>query len=169
MSVSDARAADRAGALQSAAAQYEDAIAAGDHSPHLLLALALPYWQATDPGLAAANRLDEGFLAKAGRRMPELLEQATRAYPESAAIRFWRRYISWTDLGAPLDAEDCRALLREDPTELVPVMPVFVATEGRDMQAEALELLRRCHEDGTTGARYVVSVIEGVMHRTGHR
>ncbi len=35
------------------------------------------------------------------------------------------------------------------------------------MKAEAHDLLQQCREDGTTGARYVVSVIEGVMKRTG--
>ena len=34
---------------------------------------------------------------------------------------------------------------------------------------EAEEVLRRCRDDGTTGERYVVSFIEGVMKRDRHR
>jgi tetratricopeptide (TPR) repeat protein len=169
MSLSDARAADRAGELESAAARYEEALAAGDNALQLLLDLALLYWQSTDPGLAAAKDLDPDFLKRAGRRTPELLEEAARAFPGSTAVRFWKRYMAWADLGEPLDAEECRQLLREDPTVLVPVMHVFAASQGRDMQTEAHKLLQQCRDDGTTGARYVASVIEGVMKRAGRQ
>ena len=169
MSLSEARAADRAGEVESAAARYEETLAAGDHSLHLLLDLALLYWQSTDPGLAAAKNLGPEFLNRAGRRTPELLEEAARAFPGSTAVRFWKRYIDWADLGEPLDVEECRQLLLEDPTVLVPAMHVFAASQGRDMQTEAHELLRQCREGGTTGDRYVASVIEGVMKRAGHR
>ena len=169
MSLSDARAADRAGEVESAAARYEEVLAAGDHSLEVLLNLALLYWQATDPGLAAAKNIGPDFLAKAGRRTPELLEEATRVYPGSTAARFWKRYIAWADLGEPLDLEECRQLLQEDSTVLVPAMYVFATSKGQDMQTEAHELLRQCLKDGTTGARYVVSVIEGVVKRARHR
>ena len=169
MSHSDARAADRAGELEYAAAQYEDALAAGEHSLQLLLDLALLYWQSTDPGLAAAKNLGPDFLARAGRRTSELLEQAAQAFPGSTAVRFWKRYIAWVDLGEPLDVEECTQLLQDDPTVLAPAMHVFAASRGQDMRTEAHELLRQCREDGTTGARYVASVIEGVIKRAGHR
>jgi hypothetical protein len=165
MSLSDARAADRAGELESAAARYEEVLATGERSVKLLLDLALLYWQSTDPGLAAAKNVGPDFLARAGRRTPELLEEAARAFPGSTAVRFWKRYIAWADLGDALDVEECRALLREDPAELVPAMHVFAASQGQDMQAQARELLRQCREDGTAAARYVVSVIEAVMKR----
>ena len=167
MSLSDAHAADRAGRVESAAARYEEVLAAGDHSLQVLLNLALLYWQATDTGLAAANNIGPDFLTRAGRRTPELLDEATQVYPGSTAARFWKRYIAWADLGEPLKVEECRQLLREDPAVLIPAMYVFVVSQGRDMKTEAHELLQRCHEDGTTGARYAVSVIEGVMRRTG--
>lgn len=169
MSCSDARAADRAGELESAAALYEEALAASDHSLKLFLDLALLYWQSTDPGLAAAKNLGPEFLTRAARRTPELLEEAARAFPGSTAVRFWKRYTGWADLGESLDVEECRQLLDEDPTVLVPAMHVFAASHGQDMQTEADELLRQCREDGTTGARYVASVLEGVMKRAGHR
>ena len=167
MSLSDAHAADRAGSVESAAARYEEVLAAGDYSLQVLLNLALLYWQATDPGLAAAKNIGPDFLTRAGRRTPELLEEATRLYPGSTAPRFWKRYIAWADLGEPLNVEECRQLLREDPAVLIPAMHVFAVSQGRDMKKEAHELLQQCRENGTTGARYAVSVIEGVMKRTG--
>ena len=168
MSLADARMADRAGEIECAAAQYEEVLAAGDHSLEVLLNLALLYWQATDPGLAAAKNIGPDFLTKAGRRTPELLEEATRLHPGSTAVQFWKQYIAWADLGEPLDVDECKRLLREAPAVLVPVMHVFAASQGRDMKREAHALLEQCRDDGTTGARYVASVIEGVMKRSGH-
>lgn len=170
MRLLDALAADRAGRVESAAARYEELLAAGDHTLQILLNLALLYWQATDPGLAAAKNISPEFFEKAGRRTPELLEEAIQLYPGSAAARFWKRYIGWADLGEPLSVEECRRLLREEPAEITPVMYVFTVSQGRAMKTEAQELLQKCREDGTTGARYVASVIEGVMKRIGqHR
>jgi hypothetical protein len=76
MSLSKALAADRAGDIESAAAEYENAIAAGDASLQVLLNLVTLYWQATDVGLAAAKKLSHAFLQTAARRFPELLEEA---------------------------------------------------------------------------------------------
>jgi hypothetical protein len=163
--MSAALAADRAGEIESAAALYEEVVATGHSSLRVLLNLALLYWQATDPGMAAAKKLTPGFLATAGRRIPELLAEAQRRFPKSTEVRFWRLYIAWADLGEPLDSEECRRLLREDPAALAPAMHLSAAHEGHEAMAEAQELLRRCREDGTTGARYVVSVIEGVLKR----
>ena len=167
MSLSDAKAADRAGDIEAAAARYEKLLASGDHSLQILLSLALLYWQATDPGLAAAKNIEPDFLTRAGRRAPELFEEATRLYPGSTSARFWKRYIAWADLGEALDVEECKQLLQEDPSVLIPAMYVFAISEGRDMKTEAYELLQQCREDGTTGAQYVASVIEGVMKRAG--
>jgi hypothetical protein len=169
MNLSDALAADRAGDVETAAGRYEEVLAGGDRSLRVMMNLALLYWQATDPGLAAARRLTSDFLATAGRRGAELLDEAGRQFPQSTAARFWKRYIAWADLGELFGIEECRQLLREDPAVLIPAMYVFAASQGRDMQTEAHELLRQCREDGTTGARYVVSVIEGVMRRSSLR
>ncbi len=169
MSFSDAHAADRTGEIERAAVLYEEAISAGSPSLQLLLDLALLYWQATDPGVAAAKHLDAKFLRHAGLRTQELLIQAARAFPESTAVRFWMRYIAWADLCEPFDAHDCRQLLREDPSVRLPAMHVFALSGGTDMRDEARELLANSRDEGTAGARYVVSVIEGVMKRIESR
>lgn len=166
MSLECALAADRAGLIEPASIEYEHALAAGDRSLTVLLNLALLYWQATDPGLAAGKNLAPVFFATAGQRFPELLNEAEQRFQDSTAARFWKRYIAWADLGEPLDGNECRRLLEEDPGTLVPAMWIFADSAGREAQAEAHELLRQCRQDGTTGARYVVSVIEGVMNRS---
>jgi len=171
MSFSEALASDRVGELESAAALYETVLDEGDRSLRVILNLALLYWRATDFGLATHKRLSHAFFHRAFRRFPELLEEAQRRFPESTEVRFWSRYTAWTDLGGPpLDPDWCKGLLREDPTQLVPAMHLYGLLQGRKAyHKEAEELLRRCREDGTTGARYVVSFIEGVMKRDRHR
>lgn len=169
MKLQDALAADRKGELQLAAALYEDVLAGGEASLEALLNLAILYWQATDTGTVAAKKLSPDFLATAGRRLPELLAEAERRFPTSVEPRFWRRYIAWADLGEPFGSDECRELLREDPAALVPALYLFAASQGKEAQTEALDLLRRCQEDGTTRAHYVASVIQGVLKRAGRR
>jgi hypothetical protein len=169
MTLQDAVAADRKGELQLAAAGYEEVLAGGEASLEVLLNLAVLYWQATDTGMAAAKKLSPDFLATAGQRFPELLAEAQRRYPASTEPRFWRRYIAWADLGEPFGGDECRELLREDPGALVPAMHLFAASQGKEGEAEALELLRRCQQHGTMRARYVASVIQGVLKRAGRR
>lgn len=168
MTLEDAVAADRKGDLQLAAVGYEEVLA-GEASVEAVLNLAVVYWLATDTGMAAEKKLSPNFLATAGRRIPELLAVAQRRYPTSTEARFWRRYIAWADLGEPFGSAECRELLREDPAALVPAMHLFAASQGTEAEAEALELLRRCQEDGTTRAQYVASVIQGVLKRAGRR
>ncbi len=115
--------------------------------------------------MAAAENFGTDFFEQAGRRFPELLAEASRRDPVSAEIRFWRQYIAWADFGEELGLEACQRLLREDPTVLEPAMHVFALSRGADAKPEAEELLRRCREEGTLRARYIASVIEGVMKR----
>lgn len=166
MSFREAVDADRAGLIEKAAAEYEDAVHDGDHSLRTLLNLALLYWQATDPGIAAAEHLRPEFLARAGARWPELLDQARSRYPASIEVEFWNRYIAWAELGEPIDIETCRQMLRQDPDVPLPALWIFAETEGNEASSEANELLRRARVDGTAGARYVISVIESVLMRS---
>ena len=156
-------AADRAGALVAAAAGYEAALAAGDATLELLVDLAVLYWQATDPGLAAAARLDRAWLARAAERFPALLAEAARRFPARSEPRFWQQYIAWADLGEPFDRAACRGLLDEDPSTLVPALYLFAASRGAEAADQAAALLAACRAEGTTRARYVAQVIESVQ------
>lgn len=167
MTLEDAIAADRREELVSAAAGYEEALAGGQASLEVLLNLAVLYWDATDPGMAAGLKLSRSFLATAGERYLELLAEALRRFPMSTEARFWSRYIRWLDLDEPFSEDVCRDLLREDPTTLISAMHLFSGEPGSVAETEALELFRQCQEDGTTRARYVVSVLHGPLRRAG--
>jgi len=159
MSFAEALEADRCGDMERAAELYEAVISAGDASLQAYLNLALLYWRATDPGLAAAKHFMD-FFHLAAERFPVLLKEAERRYPSSTAVRFWRLYIPWADLGEPLDPELCRRLLRQDPEELVPAMYLFSDSEGKEAREEAAALLRQARAEGTTGAGYVRTFLE---------
>lgn len=165
MNLSTAIAADQGGDIQAAAAAYEAALAEGERSLRGMLNLAVLYWQATDFGLSTARKLDQRFVEHAARRFPVVLAEAQRAFPESTEVEFWRRYIQWADVGEAFAPEACRELLERDPTTLVPAMRLFGQAKGESYREEALELLRQCQQDGTTRARYVASVLQGVIKR----
>lgn len=169
MSLSDAIASDRAGDMAAAAAAYEEALATGERSLSAFLNLAILYWQATDFGISANNKLEQRLITHAGARFPILLAEAQRAFPQSAEPEFWRRYIRWADLGEEFPVDACRELLQRDPTTLVPAMHQFSLTQGREGHDQALELLRQAREDGTARGRYVTSVVEGVLKRATRR
>jgi hypothetical protein len=169
MTFAEALEADRAEDIERAAELYEEAHTAGDASLDLLINLAVLYWQATDPGLAAAKHLSRDFLDRAYRRTRELLREAGGCYPTSQAPRFWQRYIAWADLGEELTIEDCYDFLRAEPAYLEPAVHIFGTTEGARAANEAAELLKQAKAAGTVRGGYVASVIEGVLHRTRRR
>ncbi len=168
MTLAEALEADRAGDLVGAARLYEEVLAESAAPPvEAFVNLAVLYWQSTDPGLAGAKKLSPDFFATAGRRFPELLAEAQRRFPTSTEPRFWSRYIAWADLGESFGSEECRELLYEDPSSLVPAMQIFAGSQGKEAEPEARELLHRAEAEGTTRARYVASVNRGVRKRAG--
>ncbi|HEY4178985.1 MAG TPA: hypothetical protein VGM90_19195 [Kofleriaceae bacterium] len=168
MSVSEARAADRACQWESAGALYDEAIAAGDRSLETLLDAAVLYWQSTDGGLPAARFFSREFWGRAGSRPRELLAEAASTYPSSTLARFWMRYIANIDFGERFGVEDARRLLEEDPGELVPVLRI-VMTPGHDHELpnETSELFKRSHAAGTARGRYVASVLSNILAKNG--
>jgi len=168
-SLQEARAAEERGELELAATIYEEILAEGNRTLDVFLDLAVMYWQATDFGLIAAKNLSKEFISRAATRAPELLSEATLAFPESTEAEFWLAYIRWADLGDALTVQQCKTLLQRDPGTLVPAMHVFGQTDGQDCIAEAMELRRQCATLKTRRCSYIVSVIEGVSRRTGLR
>jgi hypothetical protein len=165
MTFDEAVRADRMGEMQLAATRYEALLGDAEVSVDVLLNLAILYWQATDPGIAASKRLSPEFLGLAASRVPTLLAVARTRYQDRTEPRFWDRYIAWADLGEPLTLHECRHLLEQQPSELTPAMHIFALTEGNEARREALELLRWCARERTTRANYVASVIRGVLAR----
>ena len=164
MTLTEARAAEREGRDEDAADLYERALAGG-RQRDAMLDLAVLYWQATDYGYLAAKKLRAEFVSRAGKRFPELLREAASAFPDSTEVEFWCRYIEWTDFGGPAPTNACAELLARDPTTLAPAMHLFSVSQGRQCRSEASALLRASEGLGTARARYVVSVIDGVLRR----
>ncbi len=131
-----------------------------------LIDLIVLYWQATDYGISSSAGLTADFVARAGRRVAELLLRAEQQFPRSPQVAFWKKYIAWTDTGGNLDTEECRELLRKYPDYKEPAMYVFSTSRGRECLAEALELHERVRDTDTFRARYVTSVIEAVLPTT---
>lgn len=167
VSLEAAVAADGRGDFLSAAAAYEPTVERGDAPLGLLLDVALLYWNATDPGVAAHHRLTAEFMAIAWKRCRQLLAQAQQRFPASTEARFWARYIAWLDPGVPFSADECRRLLDEDKQTLVPALGLFMWSRGREAADEALGLLRRFENEGTSRARYIVSVVKSTQLHAG--
>lgn len=165
MTLAEALAADRQGRIQDAAIAYESVLLSAPDDLAATMNLAVLYWQATDPGISAAERLPPEFIALAGKRSRELLEAAQRRFPSEPELLFWPRYIAWADLGEPFDLAECRELLRQHPEYLEPAFVLFSRSAGAEAEAEAMKLLERCSEDPTARCRYIVSVIKGVLKR----
>jgi hypothetical protein len=157
----EAIAADRNGDISRAVELYEASI--NDASEDALINLAVLYWQMTDYGLSITRGLSPEVVGRAGVRVDEVLDEAARRFPHSAAVSFWKKYIAWAELGDPFDPEDCRQLLLENPQYLEPAMYLYSISQGREGEREALMLLLQCPGLGTMRARYVASVIESAQ------
>ena len=146
---------DRAGDVEAAALAYEQVLR-DEVSLTPLMNLALLYWQVCDPGAATPAALRE----LAMNRFPQLIDEAERRFPLSTTPRFWKKYIAWADLGEPFDVEECRQLLRQDPSNPLPALYVFAATHGSEAAEQAATLLDEARTRGTAGDRYVASVLQ---------
>ncbi len=163
MTLEQAIVADRDGDLVVAASLYEQVIAEGNRSLPVLLGLAVLYWQATDPGLAARKQLGAEFLTIAGGRFPALIAEARARFPTNTEARFWEKYIAWAEVDEPFTIQEAWTLLRTDPTTLLPAVRILMLSNGKEARAEAIELREKCRADETVGARYVASVIDSML------
>lgn len=165
MTTADALAEDRAGNIVRAADLYEAGLLEEGHSLEAVLNLAVLYWESTEFGFSCAHQLSPEFVVRAADRCQELLTDAEREYPASTQPRFWNRYTSWLTFGgSELSEDECRAMLRRSPSELVPILRLN-HDDSSEYEAEATVLLRQCELDNTTRSRYVAAVIRGVNTR----
>lgn len=163
MSLAAAATADCEQELRRAASLYEASLDEVVQDRSAIVDMAFVYWTLTDPGTAAALNLSSAFVEQAARRKNDLFALGLRLYPASTSLRFWDRYFRWIDVGAPLDAEYCEALLREDPSELAPALYLAMSSGGRRARREAERLLAESRRDNRTRARYVASVLMRVL------
>ncbi|MFL6603138.1 MAG: hypothetical protein ACJ8R9_17660 [Steroidobacteraceae bacterium] len=157
--------ADENGRLQQAAAGYEAALLADPADLQTTVNLAVLYWQAAGHGSGAPDCTPVEFRWHAGRRLPELLESASRRFAGHAEIIFWKKYIAAAGAGAGLAACECRQLMQARPDYLEPAFVVFAETAGIEAEPEAMRLLADYSEQPTTRARYVTSIINAALSR----
>ncbi|HEX8821039.1 MAG TPA: hypothetical protein VF794_14015 [Archangium sp.] len=167
MSFEEALASDRRRDFASAIQLYEESLVHSGASVEAHLNLLVLCWQLTDYGYWTTMKVPRHIYDKASNLLPELRERTKAHFPENAEVAFWDKYIQWTDLGDPLEEEECEALLREPSSRGVPVMHLFAISGGGRYRQEALELQARCQLEGTVRAAYIASVIRGVEGRHG--
>jgi hypothetical protein len=159
--------ADENGRIQHAAAAYEAALRMNPADPESIVNLTVLYWRAAGHPLSLPGPLSGEFRLCARRRVPELLDLATRWFADRADVRFWEKYIAAADAGRALESSECRQLMEVRPDYLEPAFVVFCNSAGQDAEPEAMRLLADCSEHPTTRGRYVTSIINGVL--TGQR
>lgn len=159
--------ADRQSNSRAAAAAYEQYLAENPESPHdldVMLNLALVYWQSSEIGQAAAEKLSDDFVALAARRWPELLEKALVVHSNHPAPVFWKAYLTWAALGDDLDLELCRQLLEDHPEYHEPALALFALSGGTESVDRASRLLSEVAGLQTARGRYMRSVLESPAH-----
>jgi hypothetical protein len=157
--------ADENGWFQQAAAGYEATLLSNPADLEATVNLAVLYWQAAAPDTCASGWMPAEFRSHATRRLPELLESASRRFAGSAEVRFWKKYIAAADAGESLEPTECRKLLREHPDYLEPAFVVFSDSAGEEAEPEAMRLLADYSEQPTSRGRYVTSVISAALRR----
>lgn len=165
MTLEQARDADRRERYEEAADLYEAVIAAGDRSSDVLLDLAGVYWEATDPGIAAARHTSAELMSRAGSRLRSILEEAVRLYSDNDEVCFWKKYIEWADLGEPLTREECLEMLRRSPDSLAPVLFLLSDDDIEPYAEQAQHLLELARARGTARDRYARLLLEGYLKR----
>jgi hypothetical protein len=160
-----ALAEERAGRIAQAADAYEVELSRAVPTLAALMNAVVLYWQSTDYGFSTANGLSAEFVDRAAERFRGWLTKALALYPNAGEPRFWRKYIAWADLGETLSVDECKELLSSDPTTLVPAMHIFAVSRGEDCANEAARLLEECQREPTVRAKYIASVLQGVLHR----
>lgn len=167
MSLEEALAADRRRDFANAIPRYAESLGHPDAGVEAYLNVLVLCWQLTDYGYWATMKVPRHIVDEASNLLPEIRERAKTRFPQDAEVAFWDKYIQWTDLGEPLEDEECEALLREPSGRSVPAMHLFAISGGSRYRQEALELRARCEAQGTVKAAYIVSVISGVEERRG--
>lgn len=158
MSLRDALVFDAEERPVQAADAYEQAIAAADVSLEAYLNLAVLYFECLDFGYVSYHRLGDDFVARAARRMTEVLDEAQTRFGQNSEIEFWRRYFRYVHAGAEPFVDACRTIAASG-TSLVPYFYLFAATDGQLYRQEAGRLFESVALGKTARERHIKSVL----------
>lgn len=149
--------ADQAGDYVLAASLYEAVLRSAPDSLDVRLMLGQLYWDAVAMG--HQQHLPDAFVATAHQRWPVLFDDAVERFPLSTAARFWSCFgLTPFATDEDITASMCRTWLEQDPTVLIPAM--FLWSVERSAKHEARALVHECRFRRTSGARYVISLID---------
>lgn len=145
---------------------YEKAMRVGEANLETYLNLAVLYFVCTDGGYLAHHNLSEEFIDAAWRRANELLDEAQSRFGSQAEIEFWRRYFSFIVLGEEPFVRECEKLVRSHST-LLPFFYLFTSPSGEKYLKQAQQLFEAVKDGATAKKRYVRSVLEQKLPRSG--
>jgi len=109
---------------------------------------------AREPPAGASEGIPSGETPSGGER-----------FADCAELRFWKKYITATEAGKPLQPSECRQLMQERPDYLEPAFVVFSDSAGEEAEPEAMRLLVDYSAQPTARGRYVTSIINAVMQK----
>jgi hypothetical protein len=164
VNVNNAIILDRNRDVEGAALAYEGLLEERVQGDILANLLAL-YWQATDFGFARELGLKNDFIERAEARLWDLLDNPVPSYRSIPEYYFWTRYIKWADLGEEFSPDECAALVQKYPDYREPIAFIFIASNGRELEAEARQLLDRYISNATVRSSYVASLISSVLRQ----
>jgi hypothetical protein len=139
-----------------AANAYEEAIGSEQADLSAYMNLAVLYFESTDPGYAAAKKLDPEFTARASAGMYRVLRLATRrfgSYPEAA---FWNIYFNWFSKYDDPNFDEARELAKKTP---IAYLHLLGAPDGKRYLKQARGLLENVKKRRTVRERYIDSVV----------
>ena len=164
-SFSDALQQDIAGNISDAASLYEQSIHGEDVPLDAYLNLAVLYWECTDPGFNTGRQLPHDLFLRAPERYETVLLAAEQRLGYAPEIKFWKLYFEFTSQGEPPFVEECRILVAEPDSTLVPYFYLYSASNGQQYWQQASQLLALCKALPTTKNRYIISIIEATALR----
>jgi hypothetical protein len=122
------------------------------------LNLAAVYSESHDFGYIAHHELPREFIARAGRRFSEVLEEAEKRFGQHSEINFWRLYHEYVHGGGEPFVDECRRLTKPEES-LVPYFYLFLATDRQLYRAEAERLFRAIQGGRSTRERHIRSIL----------
>lgn len=165
MSTRSAIRAEREGRVGDAILLYRAAIEEDPSDVRATVNLACLLWCLEDLGNPDIRRVPQDILATCDRPPIELLAGVVERRPDSTRAAFWLHYLRSMASGPDVDPEQCRRWLAVPNSALDPAMGLISATSGAEGHREGLMLMSVCLHEGTALARYVVSIVSGVMRR----
>lgn len=141
-----------------ASALYEKSIERADN-PDAYINLAVLYFQFTDFGINASQKLPVEFIRKALGRFDEVINLGMAKFPQNGEMKFWSKYFRFSSMGDKLEDRDIIDILRDSEPSLVPYFFLYLSDPVK-YSSERDALSEQCHRLLTSKNRWILSLIE---------